>query len=264
MNRIKSLIGCCSLLVGMSACNSGDDNSYVPDPSRGDFVVVKEMVVLSSDEGVQKADKYIVEYNALIAPKMIKIFTGEDLEVLQDVEDASYEFNYNDRNLLVSIHSKQKGNVSDDLVASYNVDGLSGFKGQDYEIKYLRSKGNIVEATKKDEKYNFEYNYLGNLISIKGENQDVTLDYGNGVNPFVNNGYNLLLGYFPGGDLIELVQSSKNNITNITDNKTGKVYRCVYEWDQFNYPITLTVSLDDQIVRKFMFKNAIYRLNSEQ
>ncbi|MDM1507376.1 sugar-binding protein [Myroides odoratimimus] len=158
--------------------------------------------------------------------------------------------------LLLSVNKREYNLVSIGCIFDYLID-LTGKKSS---FMYEYSSGNIVKASSSDKVYTYDYDNRGNLTSVSDHTGELfTYTYGTGYNPFVHSEYNLTFDYFPGGELIRFVQSSKNNIETATNKKTGEVYTFkTTASHEFGYPTNIEVKGKDTS-KLFKFDYVIIR-----
>lgn len=256
MSIIRKFFGCIVLIVGISSCSS-DEKEYSPEVSKGDFVLVKEMRVRSFTLSGEIEDKYQIDYNNVLNPKKISLVIGGDGN-----EPLVYDYKYTNQQLIDHIEVKRGGSSIDEIKANYENNELKSLKGIFGVSDFVYNKGNVVQAARDQRMVSYIYNYLGNLNSFVTEkNEQWDFEYGNGKNPFTNSRFNLTFRYLIGADLIELVQSSKNNITKMTNVNTKEDYTISYEWDQFGYPIKMIVRKDGIVLKEMDYEYGIFRKN---
>ncbi|MEK6492979.1 hypothetical protein [Myroides odoratimimus] len=246
--------------IGVS-CSSSDNEPYKPDPNKGDFVKVARMTVSNDDNENIVEVRYDIEYNSFLKLRKISEYKNYNELEIPSKPLLKYEFDYLKNNALNSIViTTDEGVEYDKLIASYKNDYLNDLTGKKSSFVYEYSSGNVVKASSSDKVYTYDYDNRGNLTSVSDHTGELfTYTYGAGYNPFVHSEYNLTFDYFPGGDLIRFVQSSKNNIETATNKKTGEIYTFkTTASHEFGYPTNIEVKGKDTS-KLFKFDYVIIR-----
>lgn len=256
MSIIRRFFICLVLIAGISSCSS-DSNEYYPDSSNGDFVLVNEMRVRAFTSNGVVEDKYQINYNNVLNPLKISLFVGNEND-----EPLVYDYKYNNQQLIDHIDVKKGSLLIDEIKTRYIDNELCGLIGTSGMSDFLYNKGNIIQAVSNQRMVKYNYNYFGNLTSFVTE-KDVqwNVEYDNSKNPFANSRFNLTFRYLIGTDLIDLVQSTENNITKLRNVNTQEEYKISYVMDQFDYPSKMIVSQDGITLKEIDFEYGIYRRN---